>query len=54
MNTMTALEAAQQIVDIEKQIAQLDTLKNELMERLVYMKVFSEVFFVEANASTPM
>ncbi|MES2908983.1 MAG: hypothetical protein V4688_07455 [Pseudomonadota bacterium] len=50
MTTMTALEAAQQISDMKKQIAQLDTLKTELMERLAYMKVLSIIFFGETDA----
>ncbi|MEK6789857.1 MAG: hypothetical protein AABY68_12995 [Pseudomonadota bacterium] len=42
---MTAQEAAQQITNMKKQIAQLDTQKIELMERLAYMKLLSAIFF---------
>ena len=47
---MKALEAAQQIADMKKQIAQLDTKKSELMERLAYMQLLSVIFFGETNA----
>ncbi|WP_157686304.1 hypothetical protein [Perlucidibaca aquatica] len=46
---MTALEAAQQIADMKKQIALLDTKKSELMERLAYMQLLSVIFFDEAD-----
>ena len=46
---MTALKAAQQNTDMKKQIAQLDTKKSELMERLAYMQLLSVIFFGEAD-----
>lgn len=46
---MKALEAAQQIADMKKQIALLDTKKSELMERLAYMQLLSVIFFGEAD-----
>ena len=44
---MTAQEAAQQIANMKKQIAQLDTQKIELIERLAYMRLLSAIFFGE-------
>jgi len=46
---MTALEAAQQIADIKKQIAQMDAKKSELMERLAYIQLLSVIFFGETD-----